>query len=322
VLLLQNWRGLLMVRDELAGWFSGFDRYTKAKGGDVAKWLEMHGGRTIVVDRKTGNPRTIYVPRAAVSVTGGIQPATLARVLGREYFDNGLAARLLLACPPRRVKQWTEAEIDQQIEDAVFDVFDRLFALEAATGDDGEPEPGIVRLSRKAKEAWIEFYNEHAREHADLTGDLSAAWSKLEGYAARLALVVYLVRWAGGNAAVASADEVDEASVHAGVTLSRWFGYETRRVYALMKETDEQRECRELVDLIQRHDGTRTARELSRSSKKYGKSEKANEALNALVERGLGYWERVGPGPKGGHPTRRFVLAERTDTDETCTVAK
>ena len=41
MLLQQNPRGLLMVRDELAGWFN-FDRYAGGKGGgDAAKWLEM-----------------------------------------------------------------------------------------------------------------------------------------------------------------------------------------------------------------------------------------------------------------------------------------
>ena len=30
-------------------------------------------------------------------------------------------------------------------------MFDRLYSLEPITGDDGEPEPGIVRLSRAAK---------------------------------------------------------------------------------------------------------------------------------------------------------------------------
>lgn len=71
VLLSENWRGLLLVRDELAGWLGGFDRYSQGKGGDVAKWLEMHGGRSIMVDLKTGNARTIYVPHAAMSITGG-----------------------------------------------------------------------------------------------------------------------------------------------------------------------------------------------------------------------------------------------------------
>ncbi|MBN1554422.1 MAG: DUF3987 domain-containing protein [Phycisphaerae bacterium] len=319
VMLLQNWRGILMVRDELAGWLGGFDRYAQGKGGDVAKWLEMHGGRSVMVDRKTGTPRTIYIPRAAVSVTGGIQPATLQRALGREYFENGLAARLLLASPPRRVKKWTEREIDPATENAVTTMFENLYSLEPVTGQDGEPEPGIVRLSPAAKTAWISFYNEHAQEHVNLSGDLSAAWSKLEGYAARLALVVHLVRWAAGDATLSDLNVVDEESVSAGVALSRWFGQETRRVYAILDETEEDRERRELVELIERHGGNITARELMRSCRAYNTStaEVAEQALAELVQAELGRWEDAESKPRGGRPTRRFVLSRRVDVDKT-----
>src|SRR5262249_28793661 len=60
VLLTENWRGLLVARDELSGWLGSFDRYSKAKGGDAPKWLEMHGGRAVSCDRKSG-PRNLYV---------------------------------------------------------------------------------------------------------------------------------------------------------------------------------------------------------------------------------------------------------------------
>ena len=81
-----------MVRAELGGWIGGFDRYAGGKGGDAAKWLRMFGGRPMIVDRKTSG--TIYVPAAAVSIAGGIQPETLRRALGTEHRENGLAARL------------------------------------------------------------------------------------------------------------------------------------------------------------------------------------------------------------------------------------
>ncbi len=92
-------------------WLAGFDRYTHGKGHDVSKWVEMFGGRSTAVDRKGGILRTISIPYAAVSVCGGIQPGPLARALGTEHRENGLAARLLLAYPPRKLKRWTEAEI-------------------------------------------------------------------------------------------------------------------------------------------------------------------------------------------------------------------
>jgi len=315
VLLLQNWRGLLMVRDELAGWLGGFDRYAQGKGSDVAKWIEMHGGRSIMVDRKTGQPRTIYVPRAAVSVTGSIQPATLQRALGRAYFENGLAARMLLANPPRRVKRWTEAEIDPSIEQAIAAVFDQLFDLEPAEGPDGDPEPGIVRLSPSAKAAWIRFYNEHADEQVELSGDLSAAWSKLEGYAARLALVIHLVRWASGE--VSNADALDEQSIAAGVALSRWFGRETERIYSILNEYEEDRDRRELVERIMRKGGKITVRDLQRGSRAHSTSEAAEAALEDLVQSGFGLWEHVPASDKGGRPTRLFALVDSADVDKT-----
>jgi len=316
MLLLQNWRGLLMVRDELAGWLGGFDRYAQGKGGDVARWLEMFGGRSMVVDRKTAIT-CIYVPRAAMSITGGIQPPTLQRALGRAYFENGLAARLLLAYPPRRAKRWSDREVDVAVEEAVEKMFERLYSLEPVAGPDGEPEPRILRLSPGAKAKWITFYNEHAQEHVDLTGDLSAAWSKLEGYAARLALVVHLVRWAAGDASLAAPDVVDEDSVVAGVTLSRWFGQEARRVYAVLEETEVERQHRELVELVRRHGGGVTARDLMRSSRSYPTSELAELALDGLVKAGAGRWQDAGPTAKGGRPTRRFVLAGAADVDRT-----
>lgn len=62
-LMLTNPRGLLLARDELKGWIGSFDRYAGGKGGaDSAHWLSMHNGESIIVDRKTGIPRTIYVP--------------------------------------------------------------------------------------------------------------------------------------------------------------------------------------------------------------------------------------------------------------------
>ena len=313
VLLQQNWRGLLMVRDELAGWFGGFDRYAQGKGSDVAKWLEMFGGRSAMVDRKTGDRKTIYIPRAAVSVTGGIQPATLQRALGRAYFENGLAARLLLAYPPQRAKRWTETEIGRAVEEAVATVFDRLYSLEPIMGPDGKLMPGTIPLSPAAKTVWVDFYNEHAQEHVGLSGELSAAWSKLEGYAARLALVAHFVRLATGD----EVGLVDEVSIAVGVALSRWFGHETRRVYAILKESEGDRQNRSLVELIQRKGGSVTVRELMQSSNAYPTSETAEEALNLLVQAGIGRWEDVGTTPRGGRPTCRFVLADKADTDTT-----
>jgi hypothetical protein len=310
VLLQQNWRGLLMVRDELSGWIAGFDRYSQGKGGDVARWLEMFGGRLMVVDRKTGNPKTLYVPRAAVSVAGGIQPEILRRYLGQQYRDNGLAARLLLAWPPRRAKRWTEADIAPEAEAAIALILDRLYGLQPVFDADEDPRPAIVRLTPEGKREWIRFFDQHAQEHVELTGDLSAAWSKLEGGAARLALVVHLTRWAAGDPRLTTPEAVDAVSIAAGVRLSRWFGHEARRVYAMLDETEEARDRRRLVELVRRKGGSVTARDLMRSSRKYPTAAGAEGALDDLVKAGIGSWQEDDHGGGRGRPVRRFVLSD------------
>jgi hypothetical protein len=316
-ILLANPRGLLLARDELAGWIGSFDRYAgKGKASaDSANWLSMFNAESIIVDRKTGIPRTIHVPQAAVCVSGGIQPAILQRALGLEHRESGLAARLLLTCPPRKAKRWTEADIDPRAEAELVRLFDRLYELQPTTGDDGEPRPVLVRLSADAKAAWKAYYNAHAVEQAELTGDMAAAWSKLEEYAARLALVVHFTRWAAGD--VADEARLDLSSMNAGTVLVKWFKHEARRVYAMLDESDAERDGRRLVDWIGRKGGTVTPREVQQGCRWLKEPGAAEAALEELSKAARGTWRGVPTTAKGGRPARAFVLSTLSTVNET-----
>ncbi|MCP3918730.1 MAG: DUF3987 domain-containing protein [bacterium] len=167
-LLLEQPRGLLLFRDELAGWLQGFNQFKGGRGSDVPQWLEMHGARSITVDRKTGKPKTIMVPRAAVSVTGGIQPGILGKVLRPEYFDNGLAARLLMACPPRTARKWSDVEIPEELEVELEGVFRVLFALRPGIDGDGQSRPVRLELTTEAKGLFVQFINRNGLEQCNL----------------------------------------------------------------------------------------------------------------------------------------------------------
>jgi hypothetical protein len=319
-ILLGNPRGVLLARDELAGWFGSFDRYAKAGkgGGDTAHWLSMHNGEAMTIDRKSGIPPTIHVPSASVSITGGIQPGILSRALGQEHHESGMAARLLLAYPPRKPKRWTEADVDAKTEAAVAAVFERLYALTPDTDDNGDERPRLVTLTDDAKRAWVTFVNEHAAEQAELSGDLAAAWSKLEGYAARFALVIHQARCAADDSTLRDPARVDEESIAAGVVLVRWFGNEARRIYAMLSEGDADRESRLLVEWIERRGGVVTVRDVTHGIRAYRNDpDTAEHALSALVEAGVGRWESDDHGPKGGRPTRRFRLVSAVTVTET-----
>jgi hypothetical protein len=307
VLLANQWRGILLYRDELSGWVAGFNQYKAGKGGDVAHWLEMHGGRPMLVDRKTGPTKTLHVPRAAVSVCGGIQPGALRRALKQEHFEDGLAARLLLASPPRKPKQWTDASIPPAEELALQKLFEHLYSLKPNENADGELFPVDVDLTAEAKELWIKFYDAHAKEQAELTGDLCAAWSKLEGYAARIALVIHFVRWAANDPTVG--EFIDEKSIAAGIELSQWFGNETRRVYAVLAQSEDDEEQQRQVEIVQARGGSISVRDWQKN-RSLSKAEDAEAELQELVEAGLGRWDHPPPGPKGGRPSKRFHLVE------------
>ena len=217
-----NPRGLLLARDELAGWIG-------STGADSSHWLSMHNDEPMSFDRKTGKRQTIYIPRACVSVCGGIQPDILRRALGAKHLESGLAARLLLTYPPRKPKQWTDAEIAPDVEMAVTGLLDRLYALQGTGDSDGREEPTLVGLTVGAREKFRGFVDSHGKEHNRLTGALASAWSKLEEYAARLALVIHLARAAADDRTLANPDEVDTESMAAGIALVQWFKGEARR---------------------------------------------------------------------------------------------
>ncbi len=192
-----------------------------------------------------------------MSIVGGIQPETLRRVLGQKHFENGLAARLLLAMPPREAKHWTEAEIDDLLDQRIGRLFDRLYEIEPKRDDNDQPEPVVLGLSAAGKAAWVEFYDRHAQRQADASGETAAALAKAEGAAARLALIVHCVREAAGERAVT--DQIDDQDIGSGVALALWYADEAERVYHVLQETDDGKLRRQVVELIgrQREEGSR-----------------------------------------------------------------
>ena len=305
-ILHENPHGVLLGRDELSGWFSSFDQYRSGKGGDAAHWLEMHRGGRLLVDRKTAARRTIHVPSAAVGVTGTIQIRVLQRALGREHFENGLCARLLLAMPPRREKRWSERTLSATTRNDYAGLIAKLFGLRPGEDEDGHPVPIDVPLSQPGKAVWVEFYNEFAKEQSKTDGDLAAAFSKLEGYAARFALVVHFVRWASDDSSCGN--EIDETSIAAGVTLARWFALETRRIYGTLQETQEDGESRRLVELIEARGGVISTRDVLSGCRWIEDMNEAKARLRRLVDAGRGWLERPKPGRRGGKPTELFHL--------------
>lgn len=305
-ILQANPRGVLLSRDELAGWVGAFDRYAHTQGGDIAFWLSCYNAVAHTVDRRSKG--TLYVPNAGVWITGGIQPGTLQRAFTLPLRESGLLARFLLTWPPRRVKRWTEAEIPQELTEAVGRLFDRLLTLTFESGPDGEPGPRMVVLSPEAKACYQDFFNRHAEELANATGDLAAAFSKLEEIPLRLGLVLHLTRWAAGEPV--NPGVVDLESMRRAITLTEWHKHETARINEILERGFEANQQQELIEWIARRGGAVTVRNLyCEGPRRFrGKREDAEAALNELVKAGYGQWTEQKLDQKGGRPKTVFTL--------------
>ena len=99
-----------------------------------------------------------------------------------------------MAMPPEVYPRWSEKTISDRAHRQFDGSMRRLLTLTHATNDDGDPIPVDVPLSAEAKEAWIAFHDRNVGLQEEVDDDLAAAFSKLRGYAARLSLVVQLIR--------------------------------------------------------------------------------------------------------------------------------
>ncbi len=318
--LEENPRGILDAAEELSGWFGSQNQYKRGKGSDESHWLRMHGGRPTKIDRKTGDRPTIYVPRAAVSITGTIQPAVLRDVLGRQNLVNGIAARILFAMPVTPTKCWTDREPDPEQAARVDKVFQTLYELKWKSNSSDEHEPIDLPLTSDALEEAKRFVNKHGLEQVDMDDDLSAAWAKLEGYAFRFALIHFVVRCASDGPSVTDPNRIDLISLRAGIELAEWFGHEARRIYAMFAESEEEECDRQCLERIERKGGSVTVREWQRMMS-HPTSEDAEADLAALVEKGYGSLTTPPQSGSGRPGSKCFTLkrstAETSDTDKT-----
>jgi hypothetical protein len=292
-------RGLAVVLDELAGFFSAMNQYKRNGGNDRESYLAFYDAGPAKIDRKSSTPPTIFIPRAFVSVCGMIQPGALARALGPAEFDSGLAARFLLASPPPLRATWGGAELSEAARDGWRHL---LFGLL----DMPVPEqPALIPPSDAAMRVWAAAHDRlEAERHVEVDDRMRAARAKLIGAIPRAALVFQCVSAASGEKS-ASFRFIDELSMARAIELVEWFGRETVRVYGLLIQADDEDD---IIRRIEANGGVVSPRELMHWSREFRGGVKVAESfLQELVEQGVGLWTWALQGGRG-RPRKLFVL--------------
>lgn len=306
-ILADNPRGVLVAVDELAGLVASFDAYKSGGrgGADRPKWLSMHSAGPVTNDRK-GSGCT-YVPSAAVSVCGGVQPGMLTRTMTPDNVDSGLLGRLLLTMPPRRQRQWTVEPVGWQTIEATKSLFASLYAMPMPA--DG---PKVLDLDPDAMKVFKVFWEEHEREVFSSSGALRAMLAKVEAAVVRLALIIHVARQAAGETIP---DRVDVESITRAIVLGRWFAREGRRVYqtllggrAVDKAADDAAAAEKWIEGQKGFASLRDLRKGPRRFRDDADDGRAEAAARRLVAEGRAVWESTST---GGRPTDGIRLAPK-----------
>lgn len=184
-------KGVLHVRDELAGWLLNLQRYSG--GSDRPFWLESYVGGPYTVDRLK-NPVPVFIPRLAVATFGTIQPDRLEDAL--TGVDDGLAGRFLWTWPDphpfRRPTQSCDAP-------AAALRLQCLAGLAMRQDDAGEPCPSFVSLDPDAADQLERFGQDMQAGEEGAHGLLRSSMGKARGQALRLALVLEYLWWSASE---------------------------------------------------------------------------------------------------------------------------
>jgi hypothetical protein len=298
--LAANWKGLIYIKDELAGWIKSFNQYRK--GADAESWLTLHNGQCEVVDRSQDDAHTECVD-FTLSLTGTIQPEVAQEVLfSKDTTQNGLAQRLLICVPPFELvnDDGKEHLVDADLVKQMRRLGRSLYELESKMGPENDPLSFVLKQKASAKHLLLDFKNSTKREAHEMEGPVAGVWHKLNAQCARIALVLSVTRQILENPKGDARRPITVKDVEAAIQIAEWFGHEARRFYGRLDESLEEKEQRELWQWIRKkHPRGITPRELQQGKKALPTAAEARERLEELVEARYGKLKKrkVSSGP-------------------------
>jgi hypothetical protein len=271
-------KGVMIVRDELAGWLDGMNAYNPA---GRPFWIEAYGGRPYRVERCKHGATPIEIPRHAVSVYGGTQPDKLAQLI--KGADDGLLARIQWGWPDS-VPFYLGRETPR-VTWAV-EALDRLRELELQPGD--PPYPFFVSLTPDGQKLIEEFGREMQDTRANAGGLLRSAYGKARGTALRLSLVLEELWWCGQDDSPPPLDTITtRAFVAAATMVAGYFMPMAERVFGDAGATETERTAATLARWIEKERPPEVyVRQLLREIRLPGlrTAEHIKKAANALIE--------------------------------------
>ncbi len=199
--------GILLVQDELSGWFGSMDRYSGSGRGamkDRAFWLQAFNGGPYSVTR-VGRGASL-VPNLSASLIGGIQPEPI-RAIALDSHDDGLLQRLLPVC--LRAGRLGKDVPQPDVAATYGALIERLTRLRKPMRGGMVEVP--LRFSLAAQAVWQETarrIHDLAKSWETVNVKLAAHIGKYPGLFARLCLIWHCIESSGERPASQVPEEV------------------------------------------------------------------------------------------------------------------
>ena len=199
-----NPRGIALVVDEIIALFNSVKRYS-AKSNLIQDLLSAYSGTPLKAVRKTEEfPLTIPVP--CINIIGSIQTGLLSDVMTKEYVANGLIDRFLFVFPKnRKIPEW-QIGIDDKQRPATMSkwisIVRKVIDIPCPVKEDGSTVvPRVLKMSEDAANYFINWNNSiiGAINAIEDDNEVESRKMKLNGNAARLALILQVMRWSVGE---------------------------------------------------------------------------------------------------------------------------
>jgi hypothetical protein len=238
IILADNERGLIMIRDELSAFILGMNQFKGGKGNDRSNALKIWSGDRIVKDRVNHeNNEPIRCPHPSLSIVGGLTPDMLGELIDPRGRADGFIDRFLLAYPdPLPVADWSHIGIPDDVAEGWNQLIARLW-MRSLDFKDGRSVPHVAYFTPEGKARWEALYNDHSAEMnaPDFPPYLRGPWGKLREYAGRLTLILTLMHHAADPTADALAvPKVGPHRVDDAWKLIAYFKTHVRRIQAVI----------------------------------------------------------------------------------------
>jgi len=173
-------RGFLGFQDELKALISSQNAYRGGRGSDAEKLLSGRDGSGIKVNRAGG--KRLFCKRSGYSLTGGIQPDVLKKLMGDFDDPNGFWARFIWCILPVAPSQYPENTASFDIDNLLLDVYKKM----------ENEKPQTHKLSTEAKEIYKDWYNHlDDLKLKEIRQGLRAVYSKMKGVTGEFALILH-----------------------------------------------------------------------------------------------------------------------------------